>query len=518
MINTTRPKIHLTLNAPDLTTMHRAGMGGLWMTLKQLEHQFPTPASRPANLSWSLTDSSIALDWQGQDFEVLDWLLRQSFQINEKGLITLTGLAPASRILSHQIHFHQAIMTTFLRHNKFYKVGKEASESVTIRNSKVIVKYKKIEWYVHQSFAQHLCDEIGQLYQEYIQIVSWLYPGATVRHARLEKYNKLEEKPEYALVLLFIPVICQYFILHSNSIKSDIQQPTKYIVVLPEVTNLEISAQRALSLCSLDYLNFHVASLGEAALEYYSLDQADSHFREVCQVLVYEKINKNSKQRSLTEVKDVNVNVENISTYQIARQEFQKNRTFFGSTNFIFKVNYIRGIVADNLANCVLWWSNFWEILDRQYGLKELAKELAYNRRGLKAMIEQSEEMESYKAFIQAFHEALRKIYAKIYSRTKEGEVPRIEREYERIRGEISRCYNDQSFRDFMSEFLARAGLNSALHTQWKEILPLIMESVSWQKGRNLALLALASYEPVGNPSPEGNQDAKEDSEFPASL
>jgi CRISPR-associated protein Cas8a1/Csx13 len=93
MINTTRPKIHLTLNAPDLTTMHRAGMGGLWMTLKQLEHQFPTPASRPGNLSWSLTDSSITLDWQGQDFDVLDWLLRQSFQINEKGLITLTGLA-----------------------------------------------------------------------------------------------------------------------------------------------------------------------------------------------------------------------------------------------------------------------------------------------------------------------------------------------------------------------------------------------------------------------------------------
>jgi hypothetical protein len=69
-----------------------------------------------------------------------------------------------------------------------------------------------------------------------------------------------------------------------------------------------------------------------------------------------------------------------------------------------------------------------------------------------------------------------------------------------------------------MSDFLARAGLNSALYTQWKEILPLIMESVSWQKGRNLALLALASYEPVGTPPPDSNQDAKEDSESPASL
>jgi CRISPR-associated protein Cas8a1/Csx13 len=420
--------------------------------------------------------------------------------------------------LTHQIHLHQAIRATFIRHNKFYKLGREASESVTISSSKVILKYKKIEWYAHQLFAQQLCDEIGQLYKEYIQIVSWLYLGATVRHARLEKYNKLEEKPEYALVLLFVPVICKYFVLHSNSIKIDIKQPTKYIVVVPEVSNLEISARRAWSLCSLDYLDFHVASLGEAALEYYSLERADDGFRENCQILVYEKINKSSKQRSLTKFEDVNVNAENIFTYQIARQYFQRNRVFFEGKNFIVKVNYICGIIADNLAARVLWWSNFWEIFYQQDASKELAKELTYNRRGLKAMIEQEEEMETYKAFIRAFHEALRKIYAKIYSRTKEGEVPRIEREYERIRGEISRCYDDQSFRDFMSDFLARAGLNSALYTQWKEILPLIMESVSWQKGRNLALLALASYEPVGTPPLDGNQDAKEDSESPASL
>jgi CRISPR-associated protein Cas8a1/Csx13 len=84
MTTTTRPKIYLSLRASDTTIMHRAGMAGLWMTLQQLELHFPTPATRPGNLSWLLTNCSISLDWQGEDFTVLDWLLRQSFRLMKK--------------------------------------------------------------------------------------------------------------------------------------------------------------------------------------------------------------------------------------------------------------------------------------------------------------------------------------------------------------------------------------------------------------------------------------------------
>ena len=221
MTTTAPPKIYLTLSASDTTIMHRAGMAGLWMTLQQLEHHFPTPVSRPGNLSWLLTNGSISLDWQGEDFTVLDWLLRQSFQINEKGLISLTGLDSSSMELINQIHLHQAIGATFLRHNQFYKSGEQASEELRVDGITGTLNYKKIEGYVHQTFANHLCNEAGQLLRDYIQIVSWIYPGATVRHAILEKSNKLEEKVEYALALLFLPLVCKYFIWHSNSSKID---------------------------------------------------------------------------------------------------------------------------------------------------------------------------------------------------------------------------------------------------------------------------------------------------------
>jgi CRISPR-associated protein Cas8a1/Csx13 len=124
-------------------------------------------------------------------------------------------------------------------------------------------------------------------------------------------------------------------------------------------------------------------------------------------------------------------------------------------------------------------------------------------------MIETDEEIEIYKSFIRACHEALRKTYGKIYGRAKEGEVPRFEREYERIRGELGRCYDQQSFNDFLSDFLSRAGLNSALYDQWESILPLLMGQVSWEKARNLVLIALASYKPSQKPSEEFSQNSE---------
>ena len=107
-----KPKIHLHLNAPDTTNIHRAALLGLWMTLKQLEGLFPNPFQRVGEISWKLTPHSISLDWKGQDEIVLDWLLKQAFQIDNRGLISLTGLNPQSMPLINKIHLHQAHPTT----------------------------------------------------------------------------------------------------------------------------------------------------------------------------------------------------------------------------------------------------------------------------------------------------------------------------------------------------------------------------------------------------------------------
>ena len=239
MIIVSQPKLSLSLTALDTTDVHRGGMTGLWMTLKQLEEKYPTPSQRPGNLIWDLTTTTITLDWQGQDLPVIDWLLKQSFQISDKGLIRFIGLDRSLNLIN-QIHIHQAIHDTFLRHNRFYKKEKESSEVLQIKDESIKLKYRALNWYVHQTFAENLCDESGYLIDGYIQIVSWLYPGATVRHAKLDKETKIEEKTEYALALLFLPLVCQYFILHSDSAKSDKKQPTRYAIAITDINNLSL--------------------------------------------------------------------------------------------------------------------------------------------------------------------------------------------------------------------------------------------------------------------------------------
>ena len=500
MIVANKPKIFLSIQATDTTIIHRGGMAGLWMTLKQLAKKFPTSAERPGNLTWDLTPTSISLDWQGQDFPVLDWLLKQSFQINQQGLISFAGLNSSSPALIDQIHIHQAINDTFLRHNRFYKKEKLNSESFNINNNQIALDYRALNWYIHQTFAEKLCNESGNLMKDYIKIVSWQYPGATVRHAKLSEITKIEERVEHALALLFLPLVCQYYILESEYSQNHNQKLTKYLVVIPEINNLEIAALRCWNSKNITYQDYYVTNLGEAALKYYYFTQSLNSpiDNEYCQVFQYEKPNKTSQQRALVNIQDFTITHQAIKDYRFAKDYFQENLIFPNrkKTEFIVKVNSIRAIVAHNLAHNQPWWTDFWELIYQGNQLGDIAKQLAFNRKGLLAMIEQDQELANYKDFIRAFHEALRKIYAKIYGRTKKGEVPRIEKEYEKIRGELSRCYDQQSLEDFLSDFLARAGLNAALYEQWEEILPLIVNEIAWRKTRNLALIALASYKP----------------------
>ncbi len=503
MILAPQSKIVLSLKAKDTTIIHRGGMTGLWMSLKVLEKKYPNPAQRPGNLTWNLTTTSISLDWQGEDFPVLNWLIKESFQIDEDGLISFTGRKSHSLILINKIHNHQAINDTFLRLNIFYKKSQISSQSFKINNITFSLKYKQLNSYVHQTFAEKLCNESGNLINDYIKIVSWLYPGATVRHAKIDKFNKIEEKVEYAFALLFFPLVCQYYILESDSVKTYDDRLTRYVIVIPEVHNLETSALRCWNLKSINYVDLYVNNLAEAALKYYhyteSLTLPITNV-ESCQLLLYEKLNKKSQQRAIFDIQDFIITPQAIKDYQFICQHFAKNIIFLKKEGkrkkFGVKVNLIRSIIANNLALNLPWWTDFWENIYEINPLADIDEQLIFNRKGLFAMIEQDKQLEIYQNFIRAFHEALRKIYAKIYSRTKKGEKPRIEREYERIRSELSCCYDQQSLEDFLSDFLARAGLNSALYDQWSEVLPLIVNEVAWQKTRNLALIALASYKP----------------------
>jgi len=500
-------KIQLNLGDPSMTLMHRAGMAGLWMTLKQLEQQYPTSAERPGNFTWSLTPRSISLDWEGQDLEILDWLLKQSFQISGEGLISLTGLNPQAIDIGTQVSIHQGITETFLQHNKFFKSNGKESKSLTIDGREIVVEYKRAEFYAHQHFARHLCDDEGQLFQGMIGVVGWLYPGAVVRHAAFKKQTKFEETPERAIALLFAPVACQYFVLPSHSQGKRAQ----YSLVISEVTDLELYAKRRWDLRGCAYKNFYASSLGDAGLRFLihetAIEVAIHNQVERCQVITFGTVAWSSQQKTRTETVMVEATQEVLFNYKVSCDCFSENRVVeYRSRNFI-SPSFVRGLIANNLVRGLPWWFNFSTTIDSQ----ELFKKVNYEREGLYNMIQKAQwDEEAQKLFVRACHEALKKIYAKIYGRTKEDEYAQIERENERIRSELLRCMNAESFRSFILRFWSRAGQVSITQDYWEELLPLTTGRIHWKVGRDLALLALVSYKPSKKSQSESSENSEE--------
>ncbi|MBC6434646.1 CRISPR-associated protein Cas8a1/Csx13 [Nostoc sp. HG1] len=162
----------------------------------------------------------------------------------------------------------------------------------------------------------------------------------------------------------------------------------------------------------------------------------------------------------------------------------------YKSINFIIS-NVLKGIIADNLVKGFLWWNNLY-IKIRNVNLLKL---ILSEDKGIYEMIEHSQwDIKAQKLFIQACHEALKKIYAKIYDRTKEGQYAQIERENIRILSQLGRCTNIENFRKFIAEFWGRAGQLSILEEHWEELLPLISGIMDWKVAKDLTFIAIASY------------------------
>lgn len=490
-------------------------MAGLYMTLKRLEAQYPSSSQRGGYLSWSLTADTIELFWEGSDFVALSWLFKESFQLDDTGLIHLAGLDNDATDLIQKIHIHEGMCAVFLRHNQFYKAGKQVKTELTVEGEKVEYQYKPLTWYAHQTFADKLCEiDTQQLKQDYVQITSWLYLGGIVRHARTQNVTKLEEKPEYALALLFVPVVCQYFLLHIPSEDLKERKPHRYLVVIPKINDFEDVSQRRWRLQQLESKQLHVSSIGEAGLLYYSLDDIQPEdYYQACQVWLYEKMNQASHQRTLMSIEEIEINQNTLVTYQRVQQSFHPNYQKIQPKRIFVTVNPIRSLIADNLVKGIPWWSDFWEKLVIEDSKGYLFNQLFYNREGAIVMAENSKEDEEYLTFVKVFQQAMKSNFAKMYANTAEGKDPPIKKKVERLRAELNCCYDRLSFQHYLSDFLVRGGLNKYFNKHQEEILLLIRKS-DWEELRIWSLLAIASYKPTEKPTDTNNDSSAKNQEL----
>lgn len=502
------------LGDPGLTLLHRAGLAGLWMTLKQLEQELSLD-QRPGSLNWELTPREIKLSWQGKDLEVIDWLLRESFQLND-GLISLRGLDSKSMRKDSQVIVHQGILGTFLQHGKTRKASGDQTQALEFDDNTppIIVRYKALESYAHQGFTKDLCDKKGDLLKNSINIAGWLNPGAAVRHTAFTSDTGFEESPQLAFALLYAPVACYYYILRSR-LRDKLAQ---YALVIPEITNMETYARyrQDLHRRHASYQDFHATSLGDAGLRFltyqYVADAAQTFQISRCQVLTLGTVAWSSQQKSRTDLFTVEATYKSCKNYRLTCDHFPPKNVINKEGDTYVATSFAREMIAENLARDHPWYKGLGSWINNN----ERFKQLSYERGGLYQMVIRTDMDPRERWFVEACHEAIYYTYGQIRQNTKPGDdvKARFNRMNVRLRSELSRCRKHDSFRETIISFWSKSGRPPTLKEHWNELIELVMDEKQWRKARDLALLALASYkgkEREGDPDEADSELEDED-------
>jgi CRISPR-associated protein Cas8a1/Csx13 len=478
------------LSNPTFTLLHRAGLAGLYMTLKQLEKEKVTPAE---GMQWDLNPRQVVLHWQGHDQKALEWLLNEAFQLND-GLIALRGLDSQSMRVDAQVIVHQGILGTFLQHTSTHKAdgiitrtfqfeGEDAAETP--------VSYKKLVSYIYQSFANSLCDAQGNFLRKPISVAGWLNPGAVVRHVAFSADTSFEEAPENALVLLFAPIACYYYILRSRLRDKRAQ----YALVVPEILDLQTYAQyrQNTNLRNAAYQDFYACGLGDAGLRFLTYETtarlANIFPVPRCQVLTLGTVAWATQQKTRTDLYIVNANAEVCYNYQVC-QNFLRPKPVQGKEGTFLALSFASELITENLGRSQPWYAG---IADK-VNSNELFQRLAYERGGLYQVVQKVQTDERERQFVQTCHEAIYYTYGQVAKNTKSGEDPNFDKVTVRLRTGLGRCKNAGSFREFITDFWSRAGNLPTLKNHWQELMQFVMQENQWKKSRDLALLALASY------------------------
>jgi CRISPR-associated protein Cas8a1/Csx13 len=381
-----------------------------------------------------------------------------------------------------------------LQHTSVLKFDGEMSQSLIINGLEVVVSYKKARSYIHQNYAKKLCTRQGQLLTKHIGIKGWLYPGATVKHEAFTADTQFKETVERLIALLFAPVACLYFINPKSYLH---ETKTQYCLVIPDISDLKLYPKQRQKLNSWNYQKFYTSGYSDAGLRFLANQKAlnlsqQNNFKR-CQVITFGQTKWTNAQRIRKSVAVINITDKTIANYQLCDRYFNDRVVEWEDGNFI-AASIVRELITENLVRGFPWWHNF-ALAVRN---KKLFRLISYEREGLQQMVRNANwDEQAQKLFVKACHEALLKIYGKLYSRAKEDEYTQIKRENERIRSGLIRCQNSEDFRHFMTaNFWSKGGNISILADYWEELMPLTTKPNNWKLARDLALLALVSYKP----------------------
>jgi CRISPR-associated protein Cas8a1/Csx13 len=486
--------MRLDLFAPGMTMLHKAGLAGLWLTLKGFEER----GLQLKTGSWKLADHSIELHWTDRA-AFFNSLFASSFKLMKsgpaRGLIWLTALGDPADNLQQSVIVHNAVLGTFLQHGQTRKADPSnrptGAASFELDDETFAVSFQRVSSYAHQKAHVGLAKATDGLI-----VPGWLFPGAAKRHVAHGDATALKEIPERRLALLYAPAGVVYFRVDRRGRG---RQP-RFALVVPEISDLRGYAEARRAFLPLGVKELLVAGTAEAGWKVLSILAAKGLIRDLtsthCRVFSFGTMPWSPQQKTRVDAYTVHANsADKLRIFGLCQQLFQVRLVKRKKADPFWDVPQVPDLVARNLTSGRPWYAGFADFVADAECRKHV---LNWERKGLNGMIsEGSPSGTREEKFVLACHTAWRARMRQLYERAeRENTDPSslIQREFGRLRVGFSRCKNAAALREVVTDFWARAGGSlPELRDAWREIIPLFDD---WRLAKDLALLALASYAP----------------------
>ncbi len=486
------------LFAPGMTPLHRAGLGGLVSTLRWIEKSLPDEERPPGQ--WTIDERSVTFGWKEAGAKpFLDRLFSLAFQIRE-GLIYLPGqYGELPRPLEVRAALHDGLLSSFYGHGKSRGRGKKSEERTYEIDEYVIsLSYLPVSWYSPQRDGS---SDVVKSLKKPVEVKRHLYPGAMQRHAAYPQ-SLAKQGAHLVLPLWFAPV-------GTISLKTRGKDRKKNAcaLLIPDLQTLSGVEYEIQGLLPETARDCQVDSVADAALQaklrLRMRNMLDSEkIAAIRCILFYREVwNMQMTAPSMVlEVKNATTDIalDQFETAMAALPPPAPRQNKEGGD--FWPKSYIRPLIAENLALGRLWYADFSQLMTAQdSGSHTPIRNYLYTeRKGLFAMTEEIQwDHPGEEVIVRAVHEAMRCRYGRIAAENAQNRGAmknRMTREYERQRLAFVGAKTADALRHALADLWSRAGSNSVLRKAWPQVLPLL-SSEKWQLTRDLALIALASYQ-----------------------
>jgi len=522
---------HLTMNlfAPGMSTLHRAGLGGLSCTLNVLDRLYRNdqlgdellPGHYDGELPpWEIDERSITLRFgeAANAGNYLKKLFAFAFQIDKQnGLIYLPGQFHSKPSVAVLADLQLGFTLTFLQHGKVRKLAKEATHASYDPDGDglpgVVVDYRACVGFKHQEGWKELIDKQGRLTTKPVKVDGPISPGSVVRHVAYTGNTAGEEPVERMLPLYFALVGCLPLPVNRGVAA----------LLIPEVEDLQLFQSERPAMSPTSPRECVIANAADGALQAQVRLKSHTSIQGTtipgCSAMTFTPTPWAKQQKSRVATIQVPQTdraslarfahaLANLPTRIVGRKVKEstgrgKAKVTTEHTESFRAVSIVRPLVAENLALGKPWFRGFSNLMTKNNPAtdKPYRNQLSFERKELNAMIQDPKmwDDEGEQLIVQAVHKAMSMRYAQIAGENEGNSKAmsnRMERFREKLRLGLAGAKTEAHVRFALTDHFSRAGNNSVLRTGWEKILPVLRQD--WQLARDLGLLALASYSGKG--------------------